>query len=480
MSQPRQPCKTPNLITDDPLTVARSVSSADLRPARVAHGRLARALLALLPALTFVLLARKGHLVIVDSHSYLDHHILRTPGYPLYLDLMRHIGGAHALKLAHVVQVLCGVLAAAALARTLRLRVLPPARRHPLAEAALFTLLVVPLFRCGETLATEALSYAAFLLLLDQIARSFSFTGSFTGTGRGIGPGIGPILGAAGAFFVLLLLRPQFLFLVPPGLLYIGWWLLRGRVGQGLLAALAIAAAIGLAGAAQVVYNGAVHGTFTRIPATGIQVLTIQLYIAPPVDISRAPGTEINQAAPAGDAADRFLATLRERVTAARISIHHRQPDHPAGAHFSQVYNAICYGTILATYEAMVGKRALAPADWLALDALSLRASLRLARAQAGQAVFFMIKELQESAGYLPLFMVLLLGFSLPLALRGQGGPCAPAALFMITAVACGLANYALVALFEPLGARYLMYTENIQAPALVTLLLSLWPPRNL
>lgn len=75
--------------------------------------------------------------------------------------------------------------------------------------------------------------------------------------------------------------------------------------------------------------------------------------------------------------------------------------------------------------------------------------------------------------------MVLLAGFSILLYTRTADRALRGASLFMTAAGACGLCNYALVAGLEPLGARYLMYTENLQAPALCVLLLALLPRRR-
>ena len=73
---------------------------------------------------------------------------------------------------------------------------------------------------------------------------------------------------------------------------------------------------------------------------------------------------------------------------------------------------------------------------------------------------------MQDTGGYLPLLMLFLVALPFALYLRsGWGGALAAVAVGLM-----GLTNYLLVALLEPLGTRYTMYTEHVQLPFAVAL----------
>lgn len=418
-----------------------------------ASGRARLGTLALWSLKLGVLLAlcRKPPFLAVDSHSYLSHHILRTPGYPLFLDLMRLGGGAYFLKLAQVVQVLLGMLMAHVLSRALWSVVRGERRRGALPQAVLFLLLCIPLFRCGEVIITETLSYAAFLLLCTTLLRVF------------VAPARASLAPSAAAIFLLLLLRPQFLFALPL-LGLVGVWLLARQPSlRTCLHVLVLLLGIGGAALCQASYTAVHHGVFARVPATGLQLLTVLLYLAEPHD---SAGTR----AEADDG--RFLRSLQDRLAERHLSSQARPPELPPSVHFNQVYNAICYGTIVAEYQDLRGVAELSPADWIALDRLTMGLSLRLLRGNAARLGRHILKEIQEAGGYLPLFMILLSGLGFVAYVRTGG----PAGLFLGAVGLLGLSNYLLVALVEPLGVRYLLYTENVQAPALCSFVLSLLP----
>jgi hypothetical protein len=404
-----------------------------------------RALFLLANAALFCWLLRKPPAVVIDTATYLDHGIQRTPGYPLFLDAMRLLAGSHFLKLTQLVQVIIGFLCAHHLAGSLR-RCL----RLPQAVAGLLCLLfLVPQLRFGQDIATESLSHGLFLLLLSFLVRSF-----FSRNNR-------DVFGVAAALLALTLTRPQFYFLVPLSALYLGWLAWSRRSPRpDLLAAAALALAVSGSFLAQATYNLHYHGRFARIPFTGMQVYTVLLYFSEPADVARMPDAE----------AARYFQTTAEIVQQRGWSVRHRAPYRSYFDHFDEMYSHTYLKVVVPEFLRQAGKADLDPEGWVAFDRLTLRISARLAWAHKKQLAFHIAKQIQETGGYLILLMALSVGLCVPLYRRTAWG----GALMLLSVGLMGLANYGLVALLEPVGARYTMYTENIQLPFLLAFVASL------
>ncbi|MCS6912197.1 MAG: hypothetical protein RMK29_05950 [Myxococcales bacterium] len=402
----------------------------------------------LLPALGglfVVVLMRRAPQAVADTSTYLAHAMHRTPGYPLFLDVMQRVGGDRYLVAVQLTQLVVGVVCALHLTRTLRCLF-----SLPLWLAALtHLLLLVPQARYGHVAATESLSYSLFLLLLSLLTRSF-----FDRSQRSV-------LGVAATLFLLVLVRPQFVFLFPLSALYLGWlFVSRRALRRNLVAAAAFAVLLPGSVLAQAVYNLVFHGRFARIPFTGVQAITVALYLAEPGDEQLLPPGRGRQ----------YFAHLLRQVQAHGWHRHARPPGRSYFDHFNQVYVHTYLDAVIPGYLRLLGKDALGPDDWVELDRLTLDIALRMFLHRLGPMALHVLKQMQETAGHLPLLMVCLV--VLPLLLHQRTGM--PGALALVAVGMMGLANYVLVALVEPLGARYTMYTEHVQIPFLVAFCVSL------
>jgi hypothetical protein len=263
------------------------------------------------------------------------------------------------------------------------------------------------------------------------------------------------MLGLAGA--VLVLTRPQFLFILPVGAVYVLWALvalhhLRLRLAAvGLLAAIVFAVPTAQSG-----YNFVFNGAFMRIPFTGYQLLATASYLADPTDMPDVSDTDERA----------FLESLAARAETRRLTQRHRNPEESVSGHFNSVYNELI-GLVIDTYEHECGRPLASPASWLVFDGVTLRASLSLIRARPTRLVRHMAKQIQETSGYLAVLMILMVGIGLATYRRTRWA----LALAVVAVSALGLSNYVLVGLVEPLATRYTFYTEAVQLPFLVTLL---------
>lgn len=391
----------------------------------------------LLNAACFLALGRRAPEAVVDTVSYVDHAIHRTPGYPLFLDLARLLGGDHGFKVAQLLQLAVGIAGAAHLSLTLR-----DCFRVPRALfLALHLVFLFPQSRFASHIVTESLSHGLFFLLLSFATRSFFRRGA------------GPILGVALCLAALLLLRPQFLFLVPLLPPYAAWLLYtrRGELRRLLLPVLALGLALPATLLAQSAYNYAYSGRFARIPFTGVQTATVALFLSEPGDAARLPEGPLR----------RYFELASRPLEEGRWRAQHRPPFFSYFEHFAQHYNDIYLRAVVPAYQQLTGRDTLAADDWVALDRLTLDLTARLLRRHGPQLAFHGLKQLQEAGGYLPLFMLALVILPGVLYLRSAyAGALAAAAVGLM-----GFSNYFLVALVEPLGTRYTMYTEQVQLP---------------
>jgi hypothetical protein len=400
-------------------------------PTHVAEDRV---LVGVALAVGAVVLARQlttPTLMTPDSPSYVAHSLWRTPVYPLFLDLMRIVGG---MKAAQVVQNLLVVAAAFLLVRTAAAAL----RCGRATSVVALLLLVIPSFRAGNVIGTEAVAYAAFLAFLS------SLLGFLRQPSRPW---------ALGAWtLVLLMTRPQFLFVMPLAAGAVGFAAWKAGRAHGLRAALVLAAVVPLGGLIQATNNLVYQGRFMRVPFTGEQLLTTALYCAAPGDEAGLPEDDRRIASP----------VLHELVEKKQLD-GLRTDSQSRFDHFNLGYNT----TLQMVQTAWLGGREMStmqPDEWLRFDHDTMHLARVLARRHAKAIVMFLAKEVQEVEGQLLVVIVLAGGLSLWRFFSDGDG----ATLFLFALSALCVCNIFVIVLVEPLAARYLLYTDSVFPPLLV------------
>jgi len=389
---------------------------------------------------SFCFMASRSIELTQDSYSYVRHHVTRTSGYPLFLDLCRLLFRSHSLKGAQILQLMLGLFSAHRLAMVWR-------RELGLGagiERLVLVLLAIPVWRVQSTIGTECLSYAFFLLFLACL------TGSFFRLQQGA------ILGMGAFATILLLIRPQFVFLIPFLAVYLIWlfWHRDDR-SKNWIATGALVGMVLFSFYAQATYNYVFNGKFSRIPFTGLQVLSVVMYVSDPSDLRLFEEPRDVE----------YLRAVYQKIKQDRLSYRDREITQMYLDHYNRAYKYICWIAIVPQFKRMIGKAELDASDWEALDRFTVRLSVKLLlRENVTRWIVLTIKQIEETSGHIFLIMVMLC----VLAPIRYWKMRAPIDLLFFSVGALGLANYALIGLCEPIAWRYVFYTESIPLPLLV------------
>lgn len=403
-------------------------------------------LLLALDLILFATLIARPPFVQSDTQSYLNADPTRGALFPLLLIVSRAVFGAASFKIVQALQIALGIATATLLANTLRRHLRMPALFH----VAVWLLLVVPIIRLGNTILTEPLSYAIFLLLLHHLIGSF-----FVTTQRAVA------LVAIDAT-LLILTRTQFVFVMPMLAIYAVWFFITRRSVKQFMVVGAMLVGVFVACAAiQTLFNYAVHRQLIAVPAyTGSQLLTLAMYVSDPSDAKRVLDGE------QADFLERGFAMAVQRKALLKF----RDPYRGYFDHFSTTYNSLFFGLIEewkhGSFQDMTTQ------DWVEYDHVARKAARTLLRLNYRKVLYFLVKEAQEQSGYLLVLMLVMVGYGSILWWRER----LSAALIPFFVGGLGLCNYVLVAIVEPTASRYLIYTDNVQIPLFLAVVVSLSP----
>ncbi|GLB52965.1 hypothetical protein NBRC110019_20050 [Neptunitalea chrysea] len=203
-----------------------------------------------------------------DSSGYINMEIIRSPTYPMFLQLLQSLFGKGYLTATLILQNLINFWAVYYLVRSLR-KTIP---MNGIWYALLLVILLVP---CVYTVnivnmvLSGALAYPLYLVVVGLYIKAF------------IKERITYLLYAMPWLFVLILTRSQFLFLVVAGFL-LGLFTIynsknyrKGMLVLGLFLLLPI-----LTSQADKLYHKVVHGAYVNTPWTGIHLLTPAMFVA--------------------------------------------------------------------------------------------------------------------------------------------------------------------------------------------------------
>ena len=365
-----------------------------------------------------------------DTQSYLDHAIVRAPGYPLLLDAAQLLAGLHWPRLITLLQ---GALAGWTMRHlTLALRArfaIPPGLALFLgALAALPQLVWIP------SLLTESVGHSLFLVLLAALLRA-----TLTQPVRQFAI-------AALALALSIAIRPHFVFVGPvlwlPALALA--WQARSRRLAVQLCGLTLGAVLaGTCG--QVLGNGVTHGLPVRSAALGMHAAAVQLYLATPQELAtlQQPGDQAI-VAPLG----RFM--LDKRLFSGSVP---GATDTVDG--FNLAFDGIIYAGLVPQARVRLGHEVLTAADWLELDRGGKHLAARLARQHQMAFVRHVAQQLYAGGALLVLTLASVL-WGAWTALRRQS----PEGLLLATVSVLALANHLEVALVQVTRMRYVMSTD--------------------
>ncbi len=218
--------------------------------------------------LFFFFILSKSYQTYSDSASYISNSILRTPLYPLLLDLFQYIfGDGRYLHIIPIFQAIFGLVSCFFLANILEKEF----KVGTWVKYFIFLILLYPQFKFASYISTESVTYSLFLLVL-----SFWIKHIFAKNNR-------DIYLAIFFMFLSILTRPQLYFLLPVLFLYS---IFSGRLKNGLIIIFILIGGIFVNDAFQKTYNYIYHGRYALYSSGGILFATAQIYLSDIEDIN--------------------------------------------------------------------------------------------------------------------------------------------------------------------------------------------------
>lgn len=286
-----------------------------------------------------------------DSEGYLNMDIYRSAGYPIFLWLLKQVSGIYLDFVTIITQITIG-LSAIYLFITRLKRLL---KIHPLWFLFL-TLIVATPYVYNHNLAnnylSEALTYPLYLLvticfleclILNNIKRLWISL---------------PIL------IVLIMVRSQFLFMVPVALLIVLWFLFKQKDKKNyIVIGMAFIVLPLLTTLLDRTFHSIKHGYFVNTPWTGIPLLTPAFYVADEQDYQLYE-SEFEQ---------EFFKSIHTKLVDRNLNIHHLNLDKFNDEssfyilHFSEISNE----TLFDYGKTLLGNNLSESQKYIGLDELT-------------------------------------------------------------------------------------------------------------
>jgi hypothetical protein len=374
-----------------------------------------------------------------DSGSYIDGSILRSPLYPMVIEIFGSIDSS--LNLLILFQLLLGLFAVHALLQALRrifdLGFVTSAVVLIFIALPYYFITVKQRFFIGNFILTESICYPMFLLAASAIIHAVNrqklrFYLYF-------------ILLTA----LLILTRRQFLFLYP---FFVLVWLTlflqkeRTEFSRLLLLAVFIFSIIAT-NMIERTYHYLRHDRFSTVPFTGRQLLVMPMFVAGEGDRNLFAEEEQREIF------DRIYDEMADEGIA---SIHKDSPTISAYNAYERYYNHISHDVIPKSAQTVMGDQY----DEYQMNAHTVRMSLVLIEHHFKEYLKLYFKNIEMNAGKKPFVLFLILVFTLTLINYIQHRP--RVSLILLFMLVLQLGNYMLIALVEPIIWRYTVYTNQV------------------
>ncbi|MGH1385353.1 hypothetical protein [Kordia sp.] len=218
--------------------------------------------------ITFVIVLRNPVEMFPDSIGYLNMHIIRTPGYPLFLQLIQTIFGDNYEIGIVIFQILLGCFSVYYFIHKLRSNQV----LNEFFSVCFAFVLLLPFIsglKIANNILTESISYSLYLILVAKFI-SFFISKQVKELYYTL-----PILG------LLLITRYQFIYLIPLALLMIFWisYQQKSFKKHALIIVLFITLPL-IASLADRTYHKVVHGHFVSTPWTGMNMITAAFFVS--------------------------------------------------------------------------------------------------------------------------------------------------------------------------------------------------------
>jgi O-antigen ligase len=251
--------------------------------------------------MTFVLVLRNPAIYFPDSTGYLNMNIIRTPGYPLFLNSIKSIFGSNFETALLFIQTAFGCFSIYFLIQKIRSVQL---LNHFLCCCFALVLLLPFLvsLKIGNNILSEALSYALYLIITGYYLTFF-----ISKNKKELYYAI-PVLG------ILLITRYQFIYLIPVALLLIFWINFKEKKWkQYTLPILLFLCLPIVTSLVDRTYHKVVHDHFVSTPWTGMNIITAGFYVADAEDVAIFESEQQKE----------FFSKTYEGLIEKKLNIHH-------------------------------------------------------------------------------------------------------------------------------------------------------------
>lgn len=393
-------------------------------------------------ACLLLFLWQHGPSIQPDTASYLASSPIRSALYPMLLRLNTWLFGQGHFKFLVFVQIAYGIFGTVFLAQKIR-------KLFDLelwAAIPLIICLLNPYYgpgRFGNAILTEALCYPTFLLafayLLEGLIRKSSRC----------------LLYFLALTAVLILTRRQFLFVYPVFgivLVYYGFFE-RKALKVGFLTFAFIISIISTH-LLEKTYQYSVHGNFSIVPFTGIQLVVAPLYLAKDSDIHLF-NTSLERV---------VFKETKEQLRQRKLSFDSRNESSSDltlyYAHFYESYGPICYGVL----SPILAKNGIN--DVYQIDKITTNMAIKLIyKNWKACFILYLLNIIFNMGGYYYCLFLAIVGlFALIHYYKHRDA----LSLGCLLAFALSAANYSLITLVELILRRYSVYTDSIQISLLL------------
>jgi O-antigen ligase len=305
--------------------------------------------------ITFIWVLRKPAVYFPDSSGYLDMHIIRTPGYPIFLKIIQSIFGNSFETALLFIQTAIGCFSTYFLIHKIRkVKLLNNVLYCCLSGVLLLPFLIG--LRIGNNILSEAISYSLYLIIIGFYISFF------------ISKNKKELLYAIPIIGLLLITRYQFIYLIPVGLAMIFWVGFKEKQWkQFTIPILLLLVLPVITSLIDRTYHKVVHDHFVSTPWTGMNIITPAFYVADEEDVAIFDSEQEKE----------FFAKTYAGLAEEKKNIHHLELAEGESKTLFYIYNyaSITMGPIFKNGKAIVAETLSEDEKFIALEKMTANMS---------------------------------------------------------------------------------------------------------
>lgn len=394
----------------------------------------AKLLAAIILATLFLYFLRLGPIMSMDSQSYIQKELIRSPLYPLFINGIEIIFGKGNTIFLVIFQLLFGFFSCYRMAAFIQ----KAYNLNGIFFLIILSLLLSPYaFYFGNTILSEGLAYPLFLLTVQLLLQALLYK-KFRAYGYAI-------------FFLTLLVltRRQYLFLYVVSFLvclYLWYYVEKKRLLAKLSLLFILVSSIGVTDILERSHHYYYNGYFTTVPFVGMQIMAMPLYLSSDKDASLfTDPTEIKV----------FTETKRiMKENKYDSTTLWKENEGPEYCHYYMNYNNVTWGSL---YQALLKNNIK---NWVEIDKILIHMTGPLFLQHWQRITSLYLRNIIHSMGGYYNFIFIFFAFCCSAYFHYLKKD--PLSLGVFLAILISYGNYFSVAIVEPAMTRYTFSTNII------------------